>query len=445
MKKSVLAFIVFSILTIVTISMSTSVYAEANTKPNYAVNKGGYITCTVADNNQFKEASTITWGNSGKKKCDEIVIKEGSTITVSEEINLGDKLLTIGDEQSTTLEVTTGGKITFDEEGTIQLGDYGILKVISGGIVDGKDSIFGTGENNTGKIIVDGANSKINIHDNTAELGIFGLNIEVNNQGTIEVSKMSAGIEVTENNSLTINGGKVITNNNNTYGISGNLNSNNGEITANNNKNYGLKLKAGSTIGGNTNLTSTGNSKGDLALTDKNEGEVIIADNASVTIDSISKGNDNNKTTLKVNGDGSKLNYSSSEEGLVKVINSTVTTAGKTIRYADHDIEVDETTTVVNTSNSPIKVKTSDMKDNTGITLESNSGEQTIEVLLVEINGKNYRIIKGVSKDDLNIPVEEINNAMANPNTSDINLYLLLGLIAVSGCGIAYIVKRRFN
>ncbi len=33
----------------------------------------------------------------------------------------------------------------------------------------------------------------------------------------------------------------------------------------------------------------------------------------------------------------------------------------------------------------------------------------------------------------------------ANPNTSDINLYLLLSLIAVSGCGIAYTVKRRFN
>ncbi len=32
-----------------------------------------------------------------------------------------------------------------------------------------------------------------------------------------------------------------------------------------------------------------------------------------------------------------------------------------------------------------------------------------------------------------------------NPNTSDINLYLLLSLIAVSGCGIAYTVKRRFN
>ncbi len=33
----------------------------------------------------------------------------------------------------------------------------------------------------------------------------------------------------------------------------------------------------------------------------------------------------------------------------------------------------------------------------------------------------------------------------ANPNTSDINLYLLLSLIAASGCGIAYTIKRRFN
>ncbi len=33
----------------------------------------------------------------------------------------------------------------------------------------------------------------------------------------------------------------------------------------------------------------------------------------------------------------------------------------------------------------------------------------------------------------------------ANPDTSDINLYLLLSLIAVSGCGVAYTIKRRFN
>ncbi len=32
-----------------------------------------------------------------------------------------------------------------------------------------------------------------------------------------------------------------------------------------------------------------------------------------------------------------------------------------------------------------------------------------------------------------------------NPDTSDINLYLLLSLIAVSGCGLTYTVKKRFN
>ncbi len=32
-----------------------------------------------------------------------------------------------------------------------------------------------------------------------------------------------------------------------------------------------------------------------------------------------------------------------------------------------------------------------------------------------------------------------------NPDTSDINLYLLLSLIAVSGCGISYTIKKRFN
>ena len=33
----------------------------------------------------------------------------------------------------------------------------------------------------------------------------------------------------------------------------------------------------------------------------------------------------------------------------------------------------------------------------------------------------------------------------ANPDTADINLYLLLSLIITSGCGIAYSVRKRFN
>ena len=33
----------------------------------------------------------------------------------------------------------------------------------------------------------------------------------------------------------------------------------------------------------------------------------------------------------------------------------------------------------------------------------------------------------------------------ANPDTADINLYLLLSLVITSGCGIAYSVRKRFN
>ena len=41
-------------------------------------------------------------------------------------------------------------------------------------------------------------------------------------------------------------------------------------------------------------------------------------------------------------------------------------------------------------------------------------------------------------------PAEEAKDE-GNPDTSDINLYMLFGLIAASGCGIAYTFKKRFN
>ena len=42
-------------------------------------------------------------------------------------------------------------------------------------------------------------------------------------------------------------------------------------------------------------------------------------------------------------------------------------------------------------------------------------------------------------------PISEPSKEENNPNTSDINLYLLLSLIAASGLGISYTVKKRFN
>ena len=40
---------------------------------------------------------------------------------------------------------------------------------------------------------------------------------------------------------------------------------------------------------------------------------------------------------------------------------------------------------------------------------------------------------------------EETSKDEGNPDTSDINLYMLFGLIAASGCGLAYTFKKRFN
>lgn len=44
-----------------------------------------------------------------------------------------------------------------------------------------------------------------------------------------------------------------------------------------------------------------------------------------------------------------------------------------------------------------------------------------------------------------NTPATPAEKAEENPETSDINIYALLGLILVSGCGLAVITKKRYN
>ncbi len=62
----------------------------------------------------------------------------------------------------------------------------------------------------------------------------------------------------------------------------------------------------------------------------------------------------------------------------------------------------------------------------------------------IAYNGPEEKKILDEQKAKENENTEQPKNE-ANPNTSDINLYLLLSLITVSGCGIAYTIKKRFN
>lgn len=97
------------------------------------------------------------------------------------------------------------------------------------------------------------------------------------------------------------------------------------------------------------------------------------------------------------------------------------------------------------------------IKDGNKLSNLNNEEISLLEQLIQAPNGKKFVGYKKkdgtMLKDDEEITKDEILEAVyedviseeANPNTSDINLYLLLSLIAVSGCGIVYTVKRRFN
>lgn len=53
---------------------------------------------------------------------------------------------------------------------------------------------------------------------------------------------------------------------------------------------------------------------------------------------------------------------------------------------------------------------------------------------------------KEAAKNAVDKPaVQPAEKAEENPNTADINIYALLGLMFVSGCGLAFVAKKRFN
>ena len=47
--------------------------------------------------------------------------------------------------------------------------------------------------------------------------------------------------------------------------------------------------------------------------------------------------------------------------------------------------------------------------------------------------------------DSSSVKPAEKTDDVKNPDTADINLYLLLSLIVSSGCGLDYVVRKRFN
>lgn len=430
MKKKLLGML-FSIASLMLICIS-SVAAEEAQKPDYAKNG----VCTVDTNDKLVEAANITWKNNkgNDKSCDEIIVKNGISLVLNEELNLGDKLLHIGyeDDNSATLTIGAGGKITYNDGG-IYIDEVSTLTVAAGGEINGKTTIMGDGQG-TGKLIVTG---KVNISGDQENDGILNLDVEVSNGGEIAISNMNGGIDA-EDNKVVVNGGTITVTNNNTYGILGKIiTEGNAKVVSTGNK-KGLRLKADSSFDGTTILTVTGNEM-DIALNDTKGGVVTIGENAKVTVGSIAKNGNGNKAIITMNGDGVNFIYTSAEDGLIIPINGTISTEDLTVRYADHDIVVDDNTLVTNTSDKAIKVRTADMKEGTGVTIETGKSED-IQLKKIIVDGKEYTVIVGTNIEDINLLPKDVTNiTVENPDTGDsiitsvvVSALGLIGLIGFS-------------
>ena len=373
----------------------TSVNAAAgDSKPSYAENDGGFFTCTVGDAATLEDATTKTWGTNGKKSCDEIILTSGSTITVTKELNFGDKILWVGyddDNTKETLEVSAGGKLTFGQDGAINLSDDGVLSVVDGGVIDSQTSITGVGENGLGVVKVSGNGSTFKIHD-TDSSETFGIDevgtIEVTNGGTIEVTKAVGGINATN---ITVTDGTLNIHENTNLGLKGKLiTTGDSTITVAKNK-KGLQLADGSSIGGTTVVEATDNTTGDIILQGKKGNEVVtVTDDAKVTVTKVAKNNAQVTEKLVVDGTGAEFIYTSEENQDYVVLKNGYITDNKEnsginhILYADHDISIDENVTVKNTSTTDIKVTARDSKNSQTLATATQADYKVVKVTIGE-------------------------------------------------------------
>ncbi len=163
----------------------------------------------------------------------------------------------------------------------------------------------------------------------------------------------------------------------------------------------------------------------------------VLVNGGELTIKGLTFGQNGNDTGIEI-GSGENVSNPSKVE-LDGTINSTDPNAK--YLYVDENDFSEETKTfeLSSTDNSEYKFQS---KGNQIVIVNSAGNivgiSNNLDTVQVPSNISTY--VEPVAPTPVDQPKEE-----ANPNTSDINLYVLLSLIAASFCGIAYTVKRRFN
>ena len=367
--------------------------AAGDKRPDYAVNEGGkYFTCTVGDAETLEDALTMTWGPNGGKSCDDIILASGSTITVTKELDFGDKILWVGyddDDTIETLKVAAGGKLTFGQDAGINLSDDGVLSVVDGGVIDSQTSITGLGDN--GVVKVSGTGSTLKIYNNNGSES-FGIDevgtLEVTNGGTIEVTGANGGINAAN---IIVTDGTLNIHDNKNAGLKGKLTTTGDSIITVANNKKGLQLADGSSIGGNTFVEATGNTNGDIVLQGKKGNEVVtVTDNAKVNVTKVVKNNEGVTEKLVVDGTGAEFTYTSEDnQDYVVLKNGYITDNNETtpvnhVLYANHDIYIDENVTVKNTATTDIKVTTRDSKNSQTLTAGEEADYKVVKVTIGE-------------------------------------------------------------
>lgn len=389
------------------ITAIVSVNAEAgDTKPEYVTKESGLFVCTVDTNEEFVEATTVSWkNNNGKdKNCDIIRIASETTITISSEVNIGDKILEIGDDDDASVEtliVTAGGKLIVGQDGAVSASQNSVIEVSDGGIIDSQSSLNLYGKKGTSRVTVKGDGSEIKIHK-TSGLEEYAIDdfatVEVLDGGKINITDAQGGINANNINvtdaTVEITGTHVDDADElseMTAGINGVLvTSGNAKLILTGND-IGLALKAGSSIGGNTVADVTGNTTAGIVLKGTEEGSMAtIVDNASVTTTDVKLNGKKVKLQLVVDSTDAEFTYTSEENQDYVVLKNGYITDNATgsdinhVLYADHDVTLEQNETVKNTADTAIKVTARDSKNSQTLEAGTKADYQVIKVTIGE-------------------------------------------------------------
>ncbi len=316
-------------------------------------------------------------------------ISSGGIITIGEEIQ-AEEIIAI-DSVSTPITIDLNGKTISREEGNC-------VFTIKNSNVTFIDSSNGAGkiDKQDGSTIYVMDNSTVTIKSGTYNGGIvvWGSNPKLNIEGgTITTDGFAVagnGANTTES-TIKITGGNLTSNESAAIyqPQTGTLTISNGNIKGK----IGIVARGGQIFITGGNITATGS------------GTIRVGD-------------------AKVNGD-----YAQVPLGTAIVVDNTEENYSKaTVKTTGGNFKTESDTPVVSMGKDATEIKIG-----AGATFDKKVDPIYLENGLVQ--NENGEVVSPTSiKDDTK-----------NPDTSDANLYLLLTIIALSSCGIAYTFKKRFN